>query len=1266
MNSKTLPRLASLGGLALSLSLGQAAQQYGIMRADTGWLTNWLQVSPTLPVYEAPSAYPGLAGSANLLHHLQYEPEQRDQGHTGTCWLWGCTAVMSMEFDIQRGGSPGLTNGFSIQFPVSYGYLLDFTLGGGGTPYTVKNFYEAMGYAVPWSNPHAAWTDGSGVNKTPPAWIVTEPRYPMSTVHVATVATYQLGASDEEPIRNIKSALDAGHPLWFNYSFGDGADWQVFFDFWGKTNEEAIIDLSFGKGHNYDMTTGGGHIVACVGYNDQDPDPAKHYWIVLNSWGTAEGLRPNGLFRMAMHTDYNAFLLSNMLEIQMFTWGFITPTFTTQVNKRLGSLELDLPRGTAADSITMTGVAFPEASAPTNVYKARLEINDRHFVADSATGTWAPQPSGFRFATKVDLQPAFTLDIDTNHGVWSMLITNATEDRYIDVHNGVYFELTYSPTPGDEDWKSLGGIRAFAYDDLTTTAKSRYANPTWLQIVSPVAGAVQPLGQLITITWNSAGLQGATLSINLEGLGQGKLQLADFVPVEAGQYQFLIPWEAGASTNCWISINVTGTDMSVAGPTFNVVPNPSPTLAVRAPAGGERWPVGVTRSVAWESHNLAGTLTLELLRGGAVADTVTNVSLAAGRCHYTLPGALAAGEDYAIRLTADAAPAATVTSPHFTVVSSALTPKKWTVLFYMDGDAFMVEPGAVAAVADVGRAGSSEAINYVAQMDRISNYETNYGNWYDTKRFYITNGLVPTPANACQHLGELNMSRPETLTDFINWATDNYPAEQYFLVMMDHGSGWHGGLITDESNGNKNMSTRELQQALEAADTPVTILGLDMCVEADVEIAYQLRNSGPQVFIASQIQETKEWPYRTVFQQLEAKLDTEPPALAAWFCDAFIAKHSKPDELAILSAILLNKLDPLKTAIASFADTMVADPANQLAIQQQADLVSAACRAAVFHSARTEGLQQQVFGLNIYFPDQPAASDYSDYGPAYVDFPTDAHWRGFLGAFLVSMTNTWIGEARQFTAPQGGQTTVDLYRFCQAISPTTNQCKVTFASIGQGATSPISNASLYATNGQTLLIRAEGWKDMMETNHFVRWVGDAHGTIADPLSDSTTLEVHGDTLVMAYFSSPKAQYTVTFLVEGNGTVNGTNSFSLEVASGGSCAPVFAQAAPGYSFAGWGRDYPENANPLVLTNVLMDTTLIGFFWPVPPSLSIRARGPNVRLDWPADALDYDLEATAHPSLGPWVPVPGVVTNTVTLPRTAPRQFYRLHNGQDGRN
>ena len=152
------------------------------------------------------------------------------------------------------------------------------------------------------------------------------------------------------------------------------------------------------------------------------------------------------------------------------------------------------------------------------------------------------------------------------------------------------------------------------------------------------------------------------------------------------------------------------------------------------------------------------------------------------------------------------------------------------MLFYLYADCFNMEQDTMQSIVELGQLSGSTNVNYVIQVDRSPAYATTYGNWFDTKRFVVQPGLVPTPAYAAQSLGELNMSSPQTLTDFINWGTDNFPAENYFLILADHGWGWAEGLITDESNGNKQMSTRGFSSALTAADVPMTILGIDMCL----------------------------------------------------------------------------------------------------------------------------------------------------------------------------------------------------------------------------------------------------------------------------------------------------------------------------------------------------------------------------------------------------------------------------------------------------
>ena len=791
-----------------------------------------------------------------------------------------------------------------------------------------------------------------------------------------------------------------------------------------------------------------------------------------------------------------------------------------------------------------------------------------------------------------------------------------------------------------------------------------------ITINAPTNNAVVPVGTTCTITWTSTLPPGTPLNISIDVPNTSAQPVAGCIPVEAGQYQWLVPWASKAGTHCQVKIAIQGSgDYKYGTNHFTLAPNLQPALLLHAPAGGERWPVGATRSVSWEPHNLAGTLTLNLLQGTNVVDTVSGIPVASNRVAYALPAGLAAGQDYTVRLTSDTAPSAAAASPPFSATLQMPAPRKWTMLFYFDAAAFMLEANTLQSFLDLGTITPSTNINYVCQYarspDYISNYATNYP-WWGVNRYIIQPGITPATSNAVQNLGNLAMCSPDTLTDFINWAVENYPAQNYFLILSDHGDGWDEGLLLDEVNGRHEMSTRQLEQALKAADAPMTILGLDMCVEADTEVAYQLRNSGPQILIASQFKESRNWPYHTVFQQLQDKLPYDSltlDGLATLFCQAFVDSHSGPMDSGTLGAFRLNQMDALTASVAGFADTMATNYEDTVSVHHQAGAVSAALNNAIIYCARTKVLQQQVFGLNIYFPTlPPPKTNYAT--SAVVDFGVDSHWATFLTAYFQNMTNTWIGDAR--AACSQDDTTMDLSWFCQLINPATNAVRLALVVVGNGGTTPSGN-NLIFTNGQTLDLRAIPIQDpQFGTNYFVHWLAKANAVIADNSAEQTTVQLTGDALIVAYFATNKNSFVVNFVTEGNGSLadtnfmdlTGPNSLTQVIASGGDGSPVVAVPDPGYVFAGWGGDCASAANPLAITNVQMDMTVIAYFWPAPPSLSVQKDGASLTLTWSADATGYLLESSGNIAGSPWTAVPNVTTNSITLPISNTNQFFRL--------
>jgi len=116
---------------------------------------------------------------------------------------------------------------------------------------------------------------------------------------------------------------------------------------------------------------------------------------------------------------------------------------------------------------------------------------------------------------------------------------------------------------------------------------------------------------------------------------------------------------------------------------------------------------------------------------------------------------------------------------------------EWTFMVYIDADNNL-EPFGITDLNEMEMVGSTADVNIVVQMDRAPGYDNSNGDWRTTRRFLVQqdNDDNTLSSPSLQDLGEVNMGDPATLTSFIQWAEMNYPANNYALVLWDHGGGW--------------------------------------------------------------------------------------------------------------------------------------------------------------------------------------------------------------------------------------------------------------------------------------------------------------------------------------------------------------------------------------------------------------------------------------------------------------------------------------------
>ena len=89
----------------------------------------------------------------------------------------------------------------------------------------------------------------------------------------------------------------------------------------------------------------------------------------------------------------------------------------------------------------------------------------------------------------------------------------------------------------------------------------------------------------------------------------------------------------------------------------------------------------------------------------------------------------------------------------------------------------------------------------------------------------------------------MNMGNPETLSWFLNYGVEQYPADRYCLIIWDHGGGPLEGICLDELFGGESLTLVELKTAFENSpflDQKLEWVGFDACLMSTLEVAQQI------------------------------------------------------------------------------------------------------------------------------------------------------------------------------------------------------------------------------------------------------------------------------------------------------------------------------------------------------------------------------------------------------------------------------------------
>ncbi len=323
-----------------------------------------------------------------------------------------------------------------------------------------------------------------------------------------------------------------------------------------------------------------------------------------------------------------------------------------------------------------------------------------------------------------------------------------------------------------------------------------------------------------------------------------------------------------------------------------------------------------------------------------------------------------------------------------------------TIMLYMCGADLESRSGmATRDLQEMLRADLGDKINLIVYTGGARSWQNNVVSSSTNQIYQVKNGqLVLLKDN----LGSVPMTKPETLSGFIKWSAQNFPADRYDLIFWDHGGGSVGGYGYDEKFASSGaMSLAGINTALKDGGVTFDFVGFDTCLMATVENALLVSNYADYLVASEETEPGVGWYYTDWLTALGRNTSMATLEIGKNIIDSFTnaCAQSCPGQKTTLSMIDLAELSQTVPAeLADFSkDTSEKIQSNEFASVStarsttrefaasskidQVDLVDFAIRMNTTESAeladalksaikynRTSSNMTNAYGLSIYFP----------------------------------------------------------------------------------------------------------------------------------------------------------------------------------------------------------------------------------------------------------------------------------------------------------
>ncbi len=231
-----------------------------------------------------------------------------------------------------------------------------------------------------------------------------------------------------------------------------------------------------------------------------------------------------------------------------------------------------------------------------------------------------------------------------------------------------------------------------------------------------------------------------------------------------------------------------------------------------------------------------------------------------------------------------------------------------TVMVYLCGTDLEANGGmATSDLQEMLYAEISDKVNIIVETGGTSKWQNNVISSRTNQRYRVTSeGLQLLEDN----LGKKSMVDPNTLTDFIKYSRENYPADRYMLIMWDHGGGSLTAYGYDQHYPNNSMTLDEIATALKNSGCSFDLVGFDACLMATLETAIVLEPCADYMIASEEVEPGIGWYYTGWITALSKNTSIQTIDLGKKLIDDYVKDvgEKTPSSQATLSMIDLAEL----------------------------------------------------------------------------------------------------------------------------------------------------------------------------------------------------------------------------------------------------------------------------------------------------------------------------------------------------------------------